>query len=66
MQTVTGDIHKKLKTKFSYDKRELFCLSDGGEIFLDLQGKRFKVDHKNETNHKNPLMFIVPGVINHS
>jgi hypothetical protein len=26
----------------TYDRRELFTLSDGGQIYIDMQGNRFK------------------------
>lgn len=41
-----------------YDRRELFTLSDGGQIYLDLQGNRFK----NTIKSKRPILFVLPGL----
>ena len=42
-----------------YDRRDLFTLSDGGQIYLDYMGE-FK------TNDSRPLLFVVPGLYGNS
>lgn len=51
-----------LKSKHIYDKRELFTLSDGGQIYLDFMGRRFVDDRPSD----RPIVFILPGLTNDS
>ena len=50
--------HDYVGRGFTYDKREVFSLSDGGEIHIDFKGDSFI----NEEAQKRPIVFIVPGL----
>jgi hypothetical protein len=69
VSTYVNELHRLVREKFlgniqlKYDKRELFKLSDGGQIYLDFMGSRF---FNNGTNDSRPLLFIIPGLTNDS
>ena len=46
---------------FVYDNREVFTLSDGGEIYIEYLGKCFT----EEGGPERPILFIVPGLTSH-
>ena len=47
---------------YPYDKREVFTLSDGGEIHIDFKGKSFiDID-----SVKKPIIFLIPGLTSFS
>ena len=54
--------HDYIGRRFTYDKREVFSLSDGGEIHIDFKGDSF-ID---EEAPKKPIVFIVPGLTSSS
>ena len=53
---------------FVYDHRELYTLSDGGKIYIDYMGEAFKPTREAayaESESKEPVCFIVPGLTSH-
>ena len=51
-----------------YDHREIFTLSDGGKIYINYMGEQFKPTREAnyvQSDGKEPLFFIVPGLTSH-
>ena len=61
-QTLLCELKEQVRDFFlplhKYDRRELFTLSDGGQIYIDMQGSRFK----RNIQSKRPILFILPGL----
>ena len=57
------------KREYKYDRRDVFKLSDGGQIHVDLKGKCFlesndfpPIDEPPVHEPDRPLLFILPGL----
>ena len=68
--TILLDIKETLRDLFwpvtpenFYDKRKLFTLSDGGQLYIDLKGPRFRLK-KDASSYKKaaPYVFVIPGL----